>query len=130
MRKNGPLHYLASPYTDPDPSVQEQRYQMVRALAARLFAQRIWVFAPIVHCHDISISHGLPGDFEFWDEYDRTMLYHCDDMWIAPLPGWEDSRGIKAEREICADYNMPVYKVYATDDTFTLERLLNVKSPV
>lgn len=130
MRKNGPLHYLASPYTG-DATTQQMRYEAVRDAAAKLFTQRVWIFAPIVHCHDISISHGLPGDFKFWDEYDRTMLYHCDDMWILPLAGWKDSRGIEAERRICADYNMPVFKILnITDFDFKLERLADVETSV
>ena len=55
------LIYLASPYSDPDPWVKENRFLAVCTKAAKMMSEGAYVFSPIAHTHPIA-KYGLPGD--------------------------------------------------------------------
>jgi len=99
--------YLASPYTHPDRDVREIRFRAVCAFAAEMMRQGRHVFSPIAHTHPIA-AHGLPGDWAFWESYDRDMIARCDEVAVLCLPGWEESKGVRAEIAIAVDLGLPV----------------------
>jgi len=88
------LIYLASPYSDDDPAVREQRFQQVCEYAAECLRDGIHVFSPIAHAHSI---YGLPSDWQFWQDYDREWIQICSELWVLKLPGWKDSLGVMEE---------------------------------
>lgn len=111
MRK---LIYLASPFTDPDPKVMLERAREVCKIAGRIiFKQEVNVFCPIAHTYSICISNDrplmLPGGFEYWEDFDLRMLRTCDEMWIATMPGWTQSKGIRAEHDDAWKRRQPVF---------------------
>jgi hypothetical protein len=93
--------YLASPYTDPSPDVEEARYQEALKAAAYLTAQGYKVFSPIVHCHPIRKQYDLPGDWNYWKEYDEAFLSISKKMFIYQLDGWKQSKGLSEEVILC-----------------------------
>lgn len=99
--------YLASPYSHPDPSVREQRFRAAcRAAVALLHAGRV-VFSPIAHSHPLA-QHGLPGNWQFWERYDRAFLERCDEVVVLMLDGWQESVGVQAEIRIARELGKPV----------------------
>jgi hypothetical protein len=92
--------YLASPYTDPDHAVMEQRFDAVCRKAGELMNRGEVVYSPIAHCHPIAVRVGLPRDWTFWEKFDREMLRSATDFYVLRLPGWEASKGITGERQI------------------------------
>jgi len=102
------LTYLASPYTDPDPEVEERRYKAVCLQASKMLKAGEFVFSPIAHCHPIAKAGGLPGDFGFWIEYDRRMISACDSLAVFMLPGWDESTGIAGEIGIAKMKGIPI----------------------
>jgi nucleoside 2-deoxyribosyltransferase len=99
--------YLASPYSHPDPTVRERRFQEAcRATAALLRAGHI-VFSPVVHSHPL-VPHGLPTDWAWWEEVDREHLIRCDEVVVLQLDGWRESVGLAAEVRIAQDLGKPV----------------------
>lgn len=94
--------YLASPYSHPTPAVKEQRFQGVLKAAADLMAQGEIVFSPIAHCHPIAVTFGVPGNWEYWEKYDKAFIEVCDRFIILKLEGWETSVGVEAERKYAA----------------------------
>ena len=100
--------YLASPYSDPDPKVQQLRFEQVCRVAAALMNGGTVVFSPIAHSHPIALAGGLPGDFTYWEEFDRAMLSVCKCLIVLKLPGWEQSKGIKAEMAIMREMGKPI----------------------
>ncbi len=78
--------YLASPFTDDSPSVEEERFHAVCACAAEMMRAGMHIFSPIAHAYPIS-RHGLPGDWAYWEAYDRSMLARCDELIVLRLPG-------------------------------------------
>lgn len=92
--------YLASPYTHTDPMVRELRYLEALACSRTLLLNSVWVFSPIVHCHEMSKLLGMPHDADFWLEYDTTMLRGSVSTAVLMLPGWPQSKGVKGEVDL------------------------------
>ena len=103
--------YLASPYSHPDPTVEEIRFDQVCQAAADLLQQGHDIFSPIAHTHPIKL-HGLDGGWEFWAAYDRWFIERCDELWILVLDGWTASVGVSAEREVALSLGKPVRFVH------------------
>lgn len=100
--------YLASPYTDPNPSVQEARYLSVLEETARLISDGYPVFSPIAHCHPITTHYGLPGTYEFWKDYTRIMLAPARELYVLMLSGWRQSVGLTDEIDLAGVYGKPI----------------------
>lgn len=100
--------YLASPYSDPDPFIMELRFDLVCRAAGKLMNQGLVVYSPIAHCHPIAVRVGLPRDWEFWQRFDTEMLKAATSFYILTIPGWNDSKGVLAEREIAESMGLPV----------------------
>lgn len=90
--------YLASPYSHKEPSVRELRYVLVRDLAWRLIHEKdLVVYSPIVHSHDMGLANGGEHTYAFWRRQDEAMIEAAHELWVAMLPGWEQSNGIAEE---------------------------------
>jgi nucleoside 2-deoxyribosyltransferase len=99
--------YLASPYSHPDPSVREERFRAACRAAAALFRAGHFLISPIAHSH-VLVEHGLPGDWTFWQRFDRALLARCDALFVLMLDGWEESVGVQAEIRIARELGKPV----------------------
>ncbi len=88
--------YIASPYSNPDPAVREQRFQAACGVAARLLRDGQQVYSPVVHGHPL-VGYGLSAEWSFWEPHDRPHLEHCDEVVVLTLDGWRDSVGVQAE---------------------------------
>jgi hypothetical protein len=89
--------YLASPYSHVDPARRHGRYRAACAAACWLLNIRCWVYSPIVHCHELARLHDLPGDFEFWRDYNYAMLDGAHSLYLLNIEGMTDSIGVKNE---------------------------------
>jgi hypothetical protein len=103
--------YLASPYTGTKEEMQE-RYDRVLHVTATLLCGRVWVYSPIVHCHDMAVKYRLPRDINFWHAFDKAILSSAREFWILMLPGWEVSKGILFEYAVADSRNMPIRFVH------------------
>jgi hypothetical protein len=99
--------YVASPYYDPDPSVIESRMEVVYEVMAGLMKEGNHCVSPML-MHPVVKKHDLPNTFDYWENYSYDMLKRCDEMLVIQLPGWEESRGVKAERDFCNLHNVPI----------------------
>ncbi len=108
--------YLACPYSDPDPAVQEERFHKVSRVASILMREGEFVFSPISHCHPLA-HYGLPGDFEFWKKYNKAMLEMCDSLTVLMLDGWDMSTGVIGERRMAEELVIPVNFLYYPKDS-------------
>lgn len=100
--------YLASPYSDPDPTIRHARYEAVRAFTCELLAQRKVVFSPIVYCHGIAAEIGLPSNAAHWKNFNMQFLRKADTVYVLKLDGWEQSVGVKMEIDTANHLNIPV----------------------
>jgi hypothetical protein len=108
MKKKKKLVYLACPYSHPDKGVMQERFIAVNRAAAKLMREGVFVFSPISHSHPIHECGDVPGDWEFWKQYDYTILRHCKEMIVLRLPGWIKSVGVRAEMKYMKDRRRPI----------------------
>jgi hypothetical protein len=101
------LIYLACPYSDADPLVEDARYQLVTKVAAGLIVKTgCEVFSPVTHSHLINrlanryaLEEGeswVPT-YDFWLTFDYHMLDIAHWLYILKLKGWRDSTGVALE---------------------------------
>jgi len=112
------LVYLAVPYSDKDWAVKENRFDRVNQVAAILIARGENIFSPIARgenifspismAHPIAKAGDLPGNWEFWDKFDRAYLECCKKMYVLMLDGWENSNGVKAEIKIAEELKIEI----------------------
>jgi len=89
--------YLAGPYSHEDKAVEAARAAEHAAAAATLILRGHVVFSPIVHSHQMSLDHDLPGDFDFWQRQDLAFIERCDEVHVLMIAGWDTSKGVAAE---------------------------------
>lgn len=101
--------YLASPYTHKDKDVVHARVLETQRAAVKLWVgyEKV-IFSPILHWHHAAIDNDLPTDAESWHAYNSAMMRRCDALYILPLDGWEQSKGMKAEIELAEQLNLPI----------------------
>lgn len=99
--------YLASPYTHANPAIMHTRWRCALHATAALICKGEFIYSPIVHCHELAQAHKLPRDFKFWKKYNFTMLEKADMLLILRIDGWEQSKGIAAEKEFAEELGIP-----------------------
>ena len=102
------LSYLASPYTNPDKAVREQRFNLVCEKAAALMRVGKVVFSPIAHSHPIDLLFDHPESGEFWKKQDAPYLEFCSELIVLMIDGWEQSKGLAHEIEVATKRGIPV----------------------
>jgi hypothetical protein len=103
------LYYLASPYSHKDPAIKKRRAEMVTESAVDLLHLGIFVFAPISY-NEPWEKYNLPGDWNFWQDFDKTFVSRCDGgIIVLMLDGWDKSVGVTAEIEFAKSIGLPVY---------------------
>lgn len=109
------LFYLATPYSDKDPSVQESRFLMACDITGFLMSRGLYVYSPIAHTHPIACRCALPKGFDFWEGYGRCFLKRCDGVLLVMADGWQESKGVQTERMIALEVGIPVHFVWYPD---------------
>lgn len=90
------LWYLACPYSHPDPVVQEARFEIANRVAATLMKGGLQVISPISHSHPIA-KYGLPGDFAYWENWNKSLIDACCGLIVPNVPGFIASTGVRGE---------------------------------
>lgn len=104
----GELIYLACPYMHKDQSVIEDRVRQASLIAGSLISEGFYIFSPITHSHFIAKEVNLPGNWAYWEGYDRVFLKACKGLYVLKMPGWEESIGVQAEIKIADELGIPV----------------------
>jgi len=109
----GGITYLAVPYTAHHHGLACAAYDADRH-AAHLIRMGFVVFSPISHSHPIARVGGIdPRSHEIWMEQNTSFMQAASSMIAVHLPGWEDSIGMKMEREAFARMGKPVVEMEA-----------------
>jgi hypothetical protein len=109
---NNFLWYVASPYSDPSPSIMNHRYRLTMQACANLTAEGYFVISPILHWHETATQFGIPTDCEFWESYNRTLMEVCDGIIILMIDGWKKSKGVAKELAWAQGLGLEVKHVY------------------
>jgi len=99
--------YLCSPYSHPDPSVREARFDAACLATVELMRAGHVVFSPIVHGHPL-VRFNLPIEWKYWERIDREHLRRCDEVVVLMLDGWRESRGVQAEIDLAIEMDLPI----------------------
>lgn len=110
--------YLASPYSHPDPLVMKTRFLLAEQVTAILLERKLWVYSPIVHCHELAAKYSLPTDFAYWQEYNIDMLRRCDFFFILDISGWKESKGVTGELTVAQMLNMKIRMIDESGDMY------------
>lgn len=89
--------YLASSFSNGDQDVEYERYIAACRAAASLMRKGYVVLSPIAHSYGVALHGNFSGTWDFWQKQDTELLRFCDEVVVLMLPGWEESKGIKAE---------------------------------
>lgn len=111
----GELIYLASPYSHLNDSVKQERFESVNKVAAKLMSDGFYIFSPISHTRPIEIAGNLPGDWKYWEGYDRAIISACKGLMVLKLSGWETSIGVNAEINIAKELTIPIEYIEYND---------------
>lgn len=103
------LIYLASPYTQKDHDIRQQRFEdAVRAAAWLMKSTGKPVFCPIAHSHYIDIEFGAPENGEFWKAQDAPYLEAASELVVLQINGWDQSAGVNHEFERAQERGIPI----------------------
>lgn len=109
--------YVASPYTDPDPAVMASRYASALHFTASALSRGLFVYSPIVHCHEAAVKFTLPRHAEFWWSYNKAMLASAGAFIRLEIPGWAESKGLRQEEEyVTHALDIPQYRTRIQPD--------------
>lgn len=102
------LKYLAMPYTK-FPGGPVAAFEAAARLTAKLLNERHLVYSPIVHTHPIAMVGGIdPFNHDIWLPFDEAMMEAADELYVAKLPGWEESYGVAHEIKRFKEMGKPV----------------------
>ncbi len=102
------LIYLASPLSNPERKVREERYNLAIEATGLLLKMGVFVYSPIAHNYVIANRHELPNEFSFWQEFDSLMISRCDVLAVLMLPGWRESVGVIYEINLALELGKTV----------------------
>lgn len=108
LHERGQYFYLASPYSSPDKSIEQARYEEVMWFAAQLTNAGWHIYCPIMHCHEMAKRHKLATDAATWRAYNCTMIRYSRGLFIADIDGWEVSKGVTQETQFARDLSMRI----------------------
>lgn len=114
--KKTTLIYLATPYSDTDPTheererieVEDDRYVLACLAAKELMRQGYVVFSRIAHSHGIGRLGSRDGGYESWREQDQEMILRCDVVVMLLADGADKSAGMLAESRFAMYIGKPV----------------------
>lgn len=113
------LFYLASPYSNKDPKIQDQNAIDIDDIAAILIKRGLALIEPITMCHNKAKKHKFPHGFEYWKDRDLNYIDHCDAVLVIRMNNWKESRGVQAEIQHALSTKKSVY--YLDVDYYDIE---------
>lgn len=91
------MFYVASPYTDPDPSVRRARHAAAVDFLVHAVRIGLPVYSPIAHWHGATVIGNLRTEDWAWRDINAAMLRLCSGVIVLAIPGWQESAGVKHE---------------------------------
>jgi nucleoside 2-deoxyribosyltransferase len=108
--------YLASPYSDKDPKVRQERFEAVAMAAAYMMdvMKGVVIYSPIIHSHVVAQYLSNELDHDFWLHQDVSHILSCQELVIYKIPGYDKSFGVIWEIGFANGNKIPVS--YVTPD--------------
>lgn len=121
--------YIASPYTGKSPFaiinffIRLSRYRQITSLIGKLQDKYKYAFiGPITQSHHTAkYMKSKCSLFKSWRLRDLTYISRCDEVWVAMMPGWDESVGVLSEIEFAKNIHRCKVK-YLDPETLTFKR--------
>lgn len=121
--------YLACPYTHESGSVRANRKGLADRYAAKLAIHEKGgaIFSPITHGTRLEphLPPRIAKDHSFWMDQCYPLLRKADALYLLPLQGWRESKGVNMELKFAAEARIPIHIV----QNVMFESLLEVIHP-
>jgi hypothetical protein len=113
-----PVIYLGCPYSHPSRETRSDREEIATVVAARIAQAGYAVFSPITHGPALAnhLPMGVSHSHHFWMAQCLPILERCDMLFILPLPGWRNSRGLSEEIALAYSAGKPVVLIQRLPD--------------
>ena len=102
------MEYLAIPYSDDSEEVMAFRAEVSDFIFSELSKEGRVIYAPISSCHHIAIRHGLPRNYEFWENMCEAFVGASKRIIVICLPGWRESTGVTAELKLAKKLGLEI----------------------
>lgn len=94
--------YLSAPYTDPDQTRMARRAELIAHASALLMEEGHVVFSPVTHGAGVAPYLSGEKSHAWWMAqcrglFDVLVSRRDFAVWVLPLPGWQQSRGVTME---------------------------------
>jgi len=109
--------YLASPYTsklntlDERKAEHETKFHEAKDCKAALMKRGLLVLSPIVACHQVSVDHDFPSDYDYWHKMNLRLLAGCSTLAVLKLDGWKESMGLLGEIRHAQAWGLDIVEV-------------------
>jgi hypothetical protein len=110
------MYYLATPYSDLDPTVMEARYLLAMRAQYYLTLQTgKAIFSPIVLYHKMALRFDMPKTADYWFCLNKEYIKSSIAILFCSMPGYEQSSGMFDEFVYAATLSKPRFLVNADD---------------
>lgn len=100
--------YVCCPYSHEDERIVNARYNAAVDATAWLIKQNCLVYCSVLHWRPVALAHDLPHDYEFWKEFDVTMIKKSAGLIILMMDGWDKSKGVIDEIRVGKENSKPI----------------------
>lgn len=111
--------YLMAPYSHSSLGIREHRAQCISLILGELMQQfpYDWIFSPITQGHATVpyLPKWVAEDHGFWLQQCEHALHEASRVFLLPLPGWKQSKGIAQELDWCEEQDKPVVLLNCVD---------------
>lgn len=103
------LIYLASPYNHENDEIRIRNFEKISKIAADIVAEGGVAISPITYGHTLlQFRDNFPYDWEFWENFCKTFLSRCDELYVIMMEGWDLSRGVDEEIKYAIKVGIPI----------------------
>lgn len=95
--------YICGPYSHKDPKVEAARLYIYTELASYLMRRGVPTMSPVTY-GSVFLTHGFKGDFDSWKNLNAGLIRGASFLIEVLLPGFEQSEGVRAERQLWDAY--------------------------
>ena len=101
--------YLASPYSSDNPTIYLTRQAAINMIAGHMIEAGHIVFSPLTYSATLKKAGFTFPEAQQWYRFDRQFMNICNELIVAKLPGWEESKGVNIEIKHADRLDMPIH---------------------